>query len=185
MMNSCSSCYDLLGISPGSDIQKVRKAFRAKAKKYHPDVNHDAFAQANFIKCREAFEMIIKQKQNRNGIAKPASSKYAQYYKRRSNIRYCSSPRSNYRKHNKNENFNFTESLQGKVIYCVVHFIFILIGLMIFIDPLIIVVQHQFDPLKPLFDSIFAAIGCMIFGITMIMMIGTSLIGFIRKTPAR
>lgn len=181
-MNSCSSYYDLLGISPGSDLQKVRKAFRAKAKIYHPDINHNPLAQAHFIKIREAFEMIVKQKQNRNGIIKPAPPKYAQYNRYHSNIYYCSSPRYNSRTSKRKEDFDFTESRQGRVIYCVVHFIFILIGLMIVIDPLIIAVQHQFDPIKPLLDSIVAAIGSMIFGITMILTIGTSLIGFIRRT---
>ncbi len=183
-MNSWSSYYDLLGISPGSDIEKVRKAFRTKAKKYHPDVNHDPLAQAHFIKIREAFEMIVKQMQNRSGIIKPVSAKYKQYYEHHPNMRYCSS-RSNYKTYNKKENFDLTESRQGRVIYCAVHFIFILIGLMIFIDPLIMLAQHQFDPIKPLFDSIFAAIGCMIFGVTMIMTIGTSLVAFIRKIPTR
>ncbi|MBN1159317.1 MAG: J domain-containing protein [Bacteroidales bacterium] len=177
-MNGCSSYYDVLGIAPGSNLRQIKKAFHEKAKLYHPDINHNPFAQDHFIQIREAFDRILRQRQK--GLypmhAASASSgihgyQSFGYRSRKRNQKYYSRPK----------NPDFTESRQGKIIYCTVHIIFILTGFLIFINPLIMTLQHQFDPGRPLYDSLTAALVTMFFGIVMIMAIGLSLVSFIRK----
>jgi hypothetical protein len=180
-MNCCTSYYDLLGIAPGSNLQQVKKAFREKAKRYHPDINHNPFAQAHFIRIREAFEIIVRQKQSRNRTMQ-VSGKSQHFSKQHFNNPYHSSTGRNWAQSVRKEKTDFTQSRQGKIIYCVVHFMFILIGFLIFIDPLFIALHHQFDPFSPLYDSIFAAIVTMIFGIIMMTVISLSLATFIRET---
>ncbi|MBN2481659.1 MAG: DnaJ domain-containing protein [Bacteroidales bacterium] len=168
----------MLGIAPGSNLQQIKKAFREKAKLYHPDINHNPSAQDYFIQIREAFEMIVRQKQSRLYKIHGSETNF-DFHKHPT---YCHSPmEGNRRQYYRQKYPDFAESRQGKIIYCIVHVIFILTGFLIFIDPLIIAVQHQFDPYRPLYDSVFAAVITMVFGIVMFMTISLSLAAFIHK----
>ena len=51
--------YKLLGIEKKASAADIKKAFRAKAKKYHPDVNKsDAKAEARFKEINEAYAVL-------------------------------------------------------------------------------------------------------------------------------
>ena len=50
--------YDVLGIDKNASKQDIRKAYRALARKYHPDVNKADDAEAKFIEAKEAYEVL-------------------------------------------------------------------------------------------------------------------------------
>lgn len=53
-----SDCYLLLGIPPDADEETIRRAYRAKAKEIHPDVNPSPEANTAFNKLRQALEIL-------------------------------------------------------------------------------------------------------------------------------
>jgi len=53
--------YRILEVTPDHTLGEVKKAFRAKAKKYHPDINRNPGSHDQFIRLTEAYEFIIRQ----------------------------------------------------------------------------------------------------------------------------
>lgn len=51
--------FEILGISPTSDKEKIKKAYRKKALLYHPDRNPDPKANQLFIRITEAYEKLM------------------------------------------------------------------------------------------------------------------------------
>ena len=63
--------YDILGISKNASESEIKKAYRKKAIKFHPDKNPgDKEAESNFKKAAEAYEVLGDQQKR---------SKYDQY----------------------------------------------------------------------------------------------------------
>ena len=53
--------YRVLGVSPQATDDEVKKAYRALAKKYHPDVNNgSADAEAHMKEVNEAYATVMK-----------------------------------------------------------------------------------------------------------------------------
>jgi len=51
--------YDILGISKSASSSEIKKAYRKKAIKFHPDKNPgDTSAEASFKKAAEAYEIL-------------------------------------------------------------------------------------------------------------------------------
>ncbi|MBE6596617.1 MAG: molecular chaperone DnaJ [Ruminococcaceae bacterium] len=51
--------YEVLGVSKDADDAAIKKAYRALAKKYHPDMNPgDKDAEANFKEVNEAYDVL-------------------------------------------------------------------------------------------------------------------------------
>ncbi len=51
--------YTALGLPVNSSIEEVKKAYRKKAREYHPDINHAPDAIEQFIKVTEAYDFLI------------------------------------------------------------------------------------------------------------------------------
>ncbi len=51
--------YILLGLAFDADVADLKKAFREKAKLFHPDLNPSPLAQESFIRIHTAYEMIL------------------------------------------------------------------------------------------------------------------------------
>lgn len=50
--------YEVLGISKGADKKEIKKAYRALAKKYHPDKNSSPDAEKTFKEAQEAYDVL-------------------------------------------------------------------------------------------------------------------------------
>ncbi|MDW3223864.1 MAG: DnaJ C-terminal domain-containing protein [Paracoccaceae bacterium] len=50
--------YRILDVTQDADASTIKKAFRKAARKYHPDVNTDAGAEAKFKDVTEAYEVL-------------------------------------------------------------------------------------------------------------------------------
>jgi hypothetical protein len=51
--------YEILGIQSNASIDDIKKAYRKKARLYHPDINPDPDAKDHFISITEAYEFLI------------------------------------------------------------------------------------------------------------------------------
>lgn len=51
--------YDILGVTSSANPEEIKRAFRIKAKQYHPDVNSSTDAPEKFRLVNEAYEVLI------------------------------------------------------------------------------------------------------------------------------
>lgn len=51
--------YEILGIPATATIEEIKKAYRKKARLYHPDINPAPDAKDMFISVTEAYEFLI------------------------------------------------------------------------------------------------------------------------------
>jgi len=51
--------YNVLGLPVNSSIEEIKKAYRKKARLYHPDINPAPDAKDHFIYVTEAYEFLI------------------------------------------------------------------------------------------------------------------------------
>jgi len=78
--------YHTLGLNAGADLDEIKKAFREKAKKYHPDLNSQPNAQEEFIRVHTAYEMVLahlRGKSSRTFAEEPISFAAAEVAMRR------------------------------------------------------------------------------------------------------
>ena len=54
--------YLVLGISRGADLDKIKKAYRTIAKRYHPDVTGEEEGMARFLEIKEAYDTLSDRK---------------------------------------------------------------------------------------------------------------------------
>ena len=55
---SARNYYDILGVNKAADASEIKSAFRAKARKLHPDVSDDPDAGKKFSELNEAYEVL-------------------------------------------------------------------------------------------------------------------------------
>ena len=51
--------YRILDLTPGVSVNEIKKAYREKARLYHPDINKSPDAQELFISATEAYDFLI------------------------------------------------------------------------------------------------------------------------------
>ncbi len=57
--------YKLLGISPQADMAEIRRAFREKARRYHPDMGGD---KALFLALKRSYEELCNRRAQRSSL---------------------------------------------------------------------------------------------------------------------
>ena len=79
--------YSVLGVSPSATEDEIKKAYRALAKKYHPDVNNGSpEAERRMKEVNEAYSAVMKQRRegggstyNNSGAGNPYGGFYGGY----------------------------------------------------------------------------------------------------------
>ncbi len=57
-----NKCYQLLGLDRQASLDEMKSAYRALARKFHPDLNpDDAHAHDRFITLNQAYQVLIDQ----------------------------------------------------------------------------------------------------------------------------
>lgn len=54
-----SEYYSILGLPLNSSLEEIKKAYRKKARLYHPDVNQSPDAKDKFIRVTEAYDFLM------------------------------------------------------------------------------------------------------------------------------
>jgi hypothetical protein len=100
-----SEYYNILGLPVNSSIEEIKKAYRKKARLYHPDINNLPDAIDKFIRLTEAYDFLIinhekgqlddqdyfKVVEEWRKYRQDRSRKRAQYYARSSYVRFKNS----------------------------------------------------------------------------------------------
>jgi hypothetical protein len=58
-----SEYYEILGLPATASIEEIKKAYRKKARLYHPDINHKPEAKDQFIKVTEAYDFLLASRE--------------------------------------------------------------------------------------------------------------------------
>jgi len=60
---SVNEYYRILDLRPGCTADEIKKAYRKKAREFHPDINQDPSAKDKFILATEAYEFLLTYNQ--------------------------------------------------------------------------------------------------------------------------
>jgi curved DNA-binding protein len=78
MATTTRDFYEVLGVERGASADDIRRAYRALARRYHPDINKDADAEDRFKKISEAYDVLSdpekRERYDRFGDAQAAGS---------------------------------------------------------------------------------------------------------------
>jgi hypothetical protein len=96
--------YNILGLLPGASVEEIKKAYRSKARLYHPDINPSPEAKDKFINLTEAYDFLItnhnkvKDDEQAYSDAMEDWRKYRQDISRRRANKYASASYSTFKK---------------------------------------------------------------------------------------
>lgn len=69
--------YKILGLQPNATVVEIKRAFRKKAKLYHPDINKAPNATEMFILISEAYEYVLRDK-----LRQKETAHYSRYHQK-------------------------------------------------------------------------------------------------------
>ena len=93
--------YKILGVKPGALIADIKKAYRRKARQYHPDLNKSPNAKDPFIRVTEAYEFLLdhyNKKTARNESTAEFYEEWAKYRQHRARQRAHAYTRVRYKR---------------------------------------------------------------------------------------
>lgn len=111
--------YNILGLQINSSIDEIKKAYRVKARLYHPDINPSPEAKDLFISATEAYEFLLA---NHNSIKndfeayEKAMEDWRKYRRDKSHRRAKAYARSSYSTFTNTKFYKSTRILDGTSI---------------------------------------------------------------------
>jgi len=158
-----SEYYKLLDLKPDCSIDQIKKAYREKARMYHPDVNHSPDAKENFIKVTEAYDFLIsnhdKEISDEEEFAR-LMEEWRKYRQERSRMRARFYAQYTYSKFKSSKYYKSTKELNGYVI--IVNFS---IAVMVLIYTIIGYIIKLKDPIPDSSPAIYSFILLLVFSL--------------------
>jgi hypothetical protein len=111
--------YDILGIPADSSVEELKKAYRKKARLYHPDINPSPSAKDMFIGITEAYDFLIANHEKIKDDEKAyfrAMEDWRKYRQDRSRKRATVYARTSYSKFKNTNFYKTTRILDGTTI---------------------------------------------------------------------
>ena len=176
--------YRVLELSPEASVEEIKKAYRKKARQFHPDINHGADAKELFILITEAYDFLlsyherIRSDEEAYYKAMEEWRKYRQVRSRKRATAYARAPYSTF----KNTKFyKTTRIFDGTAI--IYGFI---ISIMVIVYTIIGYFYRLHHPI-PGFEkpSVFAFVMLLILGIVFFIISVTYLRNFIRESKGK
>lgn len=135
--------HKILGVEHGASLQEIKKAYRHKAKMYHPDKNKHPLAEDAFILVNEAYIMLSNPSSIKDEVDHEKRKKYygtssAGYQTATERHQEAARKRAKEYAHRSYE--DFVESPIYKTAMVVNHvynYIFLFAGIMIILAPII------------------------------------------------
>jgi len=111
--------YRILGIPLHSSVNDIKKAYRQKARLFHPDVNPAPEARDKFIQATEAYEFLIANQERisaNDEVYRQAMENWAKYRQEKSRRRANAYARASYVRFKKTKFYRTTRILDGTTI---------------------------------------------------------------------
>lgn len=114
-----SEYFEVLDLQSGASIDDIKRAYRQKARMYHPDINHTPGAKDLFIQATEAYEFLIANFEaitSDEAAFRQSMEEWRKYRQDRSKMRANAYARASYARFKKSQFYKTTRILDGTTI---------------------------------------------------------------------
>lgn len=111
--------YRILGLPERSTLEEIKKAYRLKARQYHPDINHNPDAKDYFIAVTEAYEFLVAyhdRAKNNEEAYRQAMEDWRKYRQEKARRRAYAYARTSYNKFRNTNFYKTTRIFDGTTI---------------------------------------------------------------------
>jgi hypothetical protein len=115
-----SNYYQMLGLPVNSSLEEIKKAYRRKARLYHPDLNNSPDAKEMFILVTEAYEFLVgnycRISENDDAEYRKAMEEWRKYRQDRSRQKARIYAQASYLRFKKTQFYKTTRILDGTLV---------------------------------------------------------------------
>jgi curved DNA-binding protein CbpA len=156
--------YQVLGLPADSSVEDIKRAYRQKARMYHPDLNHSPDAKDKFIIVTEAYEFLVANFDkitNTDESYRDAMEYWRKYRKDRATRRANAYARASYINFKKTKFYRATRIFDGTTIILGLSFSVLVIVFTMY--GYIYRVHHPIPGFNPVFSMILLLLTGMVF----------------------
>jgi hypothetical protein len=157
--------YEILGLPVNSSLEEIKKAYRKKARLYHPDINPESDAKDHFISATEAYEFLIAYHESiltEEQAYQQAMEDWRKYRQDRSRKRATAYARTSYENFKRTKLYKTTRIFDGTTIFF--SFTVSIIVIVYTVFGFIFRLNHPIPGLEK--PSVFAFVMLLVLGIT-------------------